>query len=97
MSFISRFLRKKTADDAGRVARLQRTGRIAEGTVFDISDDDAPDAAAQIFYTYTIGSMDYESSQLLSEEQRQQKSNYKPGTRITVRYDPRQPGNSVVV
>ncbi len=96
MSFISRFLQKKTEDDAGRRARLLRTGRIAEGTVFDISDD-APDAAAQIFYTYTIGSMDYESSQLLSEEQRQQKSNYKPGTRITVRYDPRQPSNSVVV
>ncbi len=97
MSFISRFRRKKTEDDAGRVARLLRTGRIAEGTVFDISGDDSPDADAQIFYTYSIGGMDYESSQLLSEEQRQEKSNYKPGTRITVRYDPRQPGNSVVV
>jgi len=96
MSFINRFRQKKTEDDAGRIARLLRTGRIAEGTIFDISDD-APDAAAQVFYTYSIGGMDYESSQILSEEQHQQKSNYKPGTRITVRYDPRQPGNSVVV
>lgn len=95
MSLINRFRRKKTEDDAARMDRLLRTGRIAEGTILDINDDDQ--AAAQVFYSYNIGGMDYESSQLLSDEQRQQKSNYAPGARIIVRYDPRQPGNSVVV
>lgn len=95
MSLLNRFWQKKTEGEAARIARLLRTGRIAEGTILDINDDDQ--AAAQVFYSYNIGGMDYESSQLLSGEQRQQKSNYAPGSRITVRYDPRQPGNSVVV
>ncbi len=96
MSLLSRFRRKKTEDDAARMARLLRTGRIAEGTIFDINDDDQA-GARQIFYSYSIGGIDYESSQLLSEEQRSQSSNYIPGTRVVIRYDPHQPGNSVVV
>ncbi len=96
MSFLSRFRQKKTEGEAARVARLLRTGRIAEGTIFDISDD-GQDNAVQVFYSYSINGMDYESSQLLSDEQPSQKSNYAPGARIIVRYDPHQPGNSVVV
>jgi hypothetical protein len=96
MSLLNRFRQKKTEGEAERVARLLRTGRIAEGTIFDISDD-GQDNAAQVFYSYSINGVDYESSQLLTDEQHSQKSNYTPGARIIVRYDPRQPGNSVVV
>ncbi|MFN2455327.1 MAG: DUF3592 domain-containing protein [Pyrinomonadaceae bacterium] len=96
MSILSRFRRKKTEDEAARTARLRRTGRIAEGIIIDISDDESGNPA-HIFYSYSIGGIDYESSQPLDEEQRSQPANYAPGTRVVIRYDPHQPGNSVVV
>jgi hypothetical protein len=41
--------------------------------------------------------MSYESSQTLNSEQQSAKHNYRPGAQVTVRYDPRQPANSIVV
>lgn len=96
MSFLDRFRRKKGEDEAARRSRLLLTGRITEGTVLDINCDDSG-AATEIFFTYNIGGVEYESSQTLSPEQRQEQQLYAPGASITVRYDPRRPGNSVVV
>jgi hypothetical protein len=39
----------------------------------------------------------YESSQKLNAAQQQHESDYAPGKQIIVRYDPRQPANSIVV
>jgi hypothetical protein len=39
----------------------------------------------------------YESSQKLSAAQQERESEYAPGKQIIVRYDPRQPANSIVV
>jgi hypothetical protein len=50
-----------------------------------------------IYYTYEISGVDYQSSQHLNAEQQQRPLDYSPGAIITVRYDPRQPANSVVV
>ncbi len=79
-----------------RRARLLRTGRIAEGTIVDIGGETASGAFTHIFYRYNISGVDYESSQTLNGEQQQRQTEYAPGARITVRYDPHQPGNSVV-
>ncbi len=95
MSFLDRFRRKKE-DEAARFARLAKTGRITEGRVLDIKSDDQ-DRITHVFYTYNIASVEYESSQKLNEEQTARPAGYAPGSRIVVRYDPRQPGNSVVV
>jgi hypothetical protein len=95
MSFLNRFRQKKVEDEESRLSRLLRTGRIGEGVILDISDD--PSDAPQISYTYSIGGVDYESVQVLSEEQRAQVSNYSPGGRVVIRYDPHRPGNSIVV
>ncbi len=96
MSFLKLFRRKKIDDEAARAARLLQMGRLGDGIILDISDD-AGDAGTQIFYTYSIGSIDYESSQALNEEQRTRLADYAPGTRVVIRYDPHRPGNSVVV
>lgn len=80
-----------------RRARLLLTGRIAEGTIIDIGDETSSGAFTQIFYSYNISGVDYESSQILDREQQQHPLDYAPGARITVRYDPHQPGNSIVV
>ncbi|HYE64818.1 MAG TPA: DUF3592 domain-containing protein [Pyrinomonadaceae bacterium] len=96
MALFNRFRRQKEDPEAARRTRLLRNGRIAEGAIFDVISDDSH-TITQIFYSYSIGGVEYESSQLLNHEQRLRQSDYSPGARITVRYDPHQPGNSIVV
>jgi Protein of unknown function (DUF3592) len=95
MSLLDRFRRKKE-DEASRFARLSKTGRLTEGSVLDITADDQ-ERITQVFYTYNIAGVEYESSQKLTTEQSARPAGYAPGSTIVVRYDPRQPGNSIVV
>ena len=95
MSFLDRF-RKKKEDEPARIARLSKTGRMADGRIIDaVSDNDG--RILQVTYTYTLSGVQYESSQLLSELQQQRAHEYTPGRNIVVRYDPRSPANSAVV
>jgi len=97
MTLLDRFRRKKEADgEVMRRARLLLNGRIAEGMVFDVTSDESGEVT-HIFYSYDVTGVDYESSQTLNHAQRRRPSDYAPGARVTVRYDPHQPGNSVVV
>jgi len=90
------FRRKKVDAEAERRARLLSSGRIADGIIVDTGNDDAG-AIRQIYYSYEVSGVEYESSQLLDNDQRQREMNYAPGASVTIRYDPRQPGNSIVV
>jgi hypothetical protein len=96
MGILNIFRRKKSGDEASRRATLIRTGRITEGSIFDVITDEAG-AITQVFYNYEINGVEYESSQTLDEGQKQHPDDYFPGARVTVRFNPRQPGNSVVV
>jgi hypothetical protein len=95
MSFLDRFRRKKE-DEAARIARLTKTGRMVDGRIIDAVSDNAG-TITQVAYAYEISGVQYESSQALSAVQQQRPSDYSPGRQIIVRYDPRQPANSVVV
>ncbi|HEX8142945.1 MAG TPA: DUF3592 domain-containing protein [Pyrinomonadaceae bacterium] len=97
MPFLDRFRRKKDDPELARRTRLLRSGRISEGTILDIGGESDSGSFTQIFYRYEISGVEYESSQLLDREQQQRHLDYSPGARITVRYDPHQPGNSIVV
>jgi hypothetical protein len=90
------FKRRKTDGEAERRTVLLRTGRITEGSIFDIITDEAG-AITHVFYNYEINGVEYESSQLLDTDQRLRSGDYFPGARVTVRFNPRQPGNSLVV
>lgn len=95
MSFLDRF-RKKTEDEASRIARLSKTGRMADGYIIDaVSDNDG--RITQVTYSYILAGVQYESSQALSELQQQRPKDYAPGKQIVIRYDPRRPANSIVV
>jgi hypothetical protein len=95
MSFLDRF-RKKSEDEPSRIARLSRTGRMADGKIIDaVSDNDG--RITEVTYTYMLAGVQYESSQALSELQQQRSNHYAPGKQIVVRYDPRSPANSIVV
>ena len=95
MSFLDRF-RKKIEDEPSRIARLSKTGRMADGRIIDaISDNDG--RITQVTYSYMLAGVLYESSQDLSDLQQQRSVDYAPGKQIVIRYDPRQPANSIVV
>jgi hypothetical protein len=95
MSFLDRF-RKKTEDEASRIARLSKTGRMADGKIIDAVSDQSG-RITEVVYTYMLAGVQYESSQALSESQQQRSSDYAPGKQIVVRYDPRSPANAIVV
>ena len=95
MSFFDRF-RRRTEDEASRIARLSKTGRMTDGSIIDaVTDTDG--RILQVTYTYMLQGVLYESSQKLNSAQQQRESEYAPGKQIIVRYDPRQPANSIVV
>ena len=95
MSFLDRF-RKKVEDEASRIARLSKTGRMVDGKIIDaVSDNNGQ--ILQVNYTYEIAGVQYESSQALSHSQQERPHDYAPGKQIIVRYDPRRPANSIVV
>ena len=95
MSFLDRFRRKKE-DETSRIARLARTGRITDGKILDVTTDN-DGQILQVNYTYMLAGVQYESSQDLNSDQQKRPQLYAPGRRITIRYDPRQPANSIVV
>ena len=90
------FRRKKADPEVERRTRLLQQGRITEGIILDTGNDDSG-AIKQIYFHYQVSGVEYESSQLLSDEQQEREADYAPGTRVTIRYDPHRPGNSVVV
>jgi hypothetical protein len=95
MSFLDRF-RKKKEDESSRIARLLKTGRIVEGIILDVTTDPGG-RITHVFYTYNIAGVEYESSQELDAKQQDSHKQYWPGAKVDIRYDPRQPANSVVV
>ena len=72
---------------------LSKFGRVADGHILDFQQDES---GLTIFYRYKVANVDYETSQRLSGEQLSRKESYSPGARILVRFDPKQPGLSIV-
>jgi hypothetical protein len=95
MSFLDRF-RKRTEDEASRIARLSRTGRMIDGKIIDAVSDSSG-RITEVTYTYMLAGVQYESSQALNEHQQQHHNDYAPGKQVVIRYDPRSPANSIVV
>ena len=95
MSFLDRF-RKKPEDEASRIERLSKTGRMTDGRIIDaVSDNDG--RISQVTYSYVLAGVVFESSQALSISQQQRSNDYAPGKQVVIRYDPRRPANSIVV
>ena len=91
------FKRKQVDTEAARRALLLSSGRIGEGVILDVTTADDTNDITHVFYTYNANGVEYESSQSLDDAQRQRQVDYYPGARITIRFDPRRPSNSVVV
>lgn len=89
-------LRKKKGRDleAERRQFLSTHGRITDGRIID--SDSMQDGREIVFYTYTLGGVDFESSEVLTDEQSREPLKYAPGAKIGVRYDSKNHGNSML-
>jgi hypothetical protein len=95
MAFFDFLKKKKRQDpDAARRRHLLENGRITDGRIIDTYIDNRGREIA--FYLYTLNGVDFESSEILSDEQRRDPLKYAPGAKIGVRYDPRNQGNSML-
>lgn len=96
MGILRLFRRKKTVDPiAERRAFLMSHGRITDGRIIDTETNGHGDEI--VFYLYTLNGVDFESSELLDDEQRRDPLRYAPGAKVGVRYDPKNQGNSMLV
>lgn len=96
MGLFDIFTRKKPVmSEQDRRDALLKNGRIAEGTIID-SDSDA-NGNEVVYYIYSIHGVDFESSDVLTEAQKSNMLLYAPGAKVSIRFDNKNPGNSVLV
>ncbi|HBR58360.1 MAG TPA: hypothetical protein DEA22_12985 [Blastocatellia bacterium] len=96
MGLLSIFKRGNKIDpEKARREFLLANGRITDGRIIDSETNGRGDEV--VFYLYTLNGVDFESSELLSSEQRIDPLKYAPGAKVGVRYDPRNQGNSMLV
>jgi len=94
MGIVDKLLRRKKADPDARRRLLLATGRITDGVILESEFNSAGEEI--VFYLYTLNGVDFESSDILTAEQRREPVKYAPGARVGIRYEPRNQGNSVV-
>ncbi len=96
MGILSLFRREKKRDIlAERREHLVAHGRITDGRITDTDTNGRGEEI--VFYLYTLNGVDFESSELLTDEQRRDPLQYAPGAKVGVRYDPKNQGNSMLV
>jgi hypothetical protein len=94
MSLIDKLLRRKKADPNARRRHLLANGRITDGVIID--SETTGDGQEVVYYMYTLNGVDFESSDVLTFEQRQDRVKYAPGAKVGIRYDQKNQGNSIV-
>jgi hypothetical protein len=93
----------KTADDLERERRawLEGTGRITDGTVIDVQElaaEEKRHAAVMLIYKYDVAGVSYECSQDVTYLRHWiNLHSCRLGLHTSVKYDPQNPGNSLVV
>ena len=86
--------KKKSNSETERRAFLQNKGRITDGTIID--SETTASGEEIVFYYYNIQGVDFESSEILTEEKLQNPLQYAPGAKVGVRFDPKNHGNSIL-
>ncbi len=94
MGLFDFFKRKKEPTAAERRAFLLSHGRITDGIIID--QEINAEGAEVVFFLYTLNGVDFESSELLDDEQKRDRLKYAPGAKIAIRYDPKNQGNSTL-
>lgn len=96
MGFFDIFKSKKPVNsESARREFLLAKGRITDGTIIDSEMTEAGEEI--VYYYYNIQGVDFESSEILTAEQREDPLKYAPGAKVGVRFDPKNHGNSMLV
>jgi hypothetical protein len=95
MGLLDIILRRKQVDPNARRRYLLEHGRITDGVILDSRVDDLGEEI--VYFLYTLNGVDFESSEILTTEQRLEPIKYAPGAKVGIRYDPKNQGNSIVV
>jgi hypothetical protein len=94
MGITNLFRRKKQLTAAERRAFLLLHGRITDGVIIDQQIN--ADGGEVVIFLYTLNGVDFESAELLDEDQKRDRLKYAPGSSVGVRYDPKNQGNSTL-
>lgn len=94
--------KKKSSADIERQRRewLNQIGRITDGTVIDVHElaANGHDPSTLLIFQYDVGGVSYEASQDVTHlRQHINLHSCRLGLPTSVRYDPQNPGNSIVV
>jgi hypothetical protein len=93
--------RKKTPEqrEALRRQRISTQGRITDGTVLDVQEfnSDTGNCVQLVIYTYDVAGVQYECSQDVTLLRQFLDLHSRIGVTTSVKYDPHNPGNSIVV
>ena len=94
--------RRPTADEIEQARRqfLSRSGRLVDGMFLDITEMSADDGAARtlLIYSYRISGVDYQCSQdVTAMRDTLNPADLRAGFPCTVRYQPGNPHNSILV
>lgn len=92
--------RRKTPEEVERERRawISKVGRITDGTVIDVHEMDGTRPAQFIIYQYDVAGVSYEASQEITYlRQYVNLHSCRLGLPTSVKYDPHNPGNSIVV
>jgi hypothetical protein len=94
--------KSKTADDVERERRfwLNQVGRITDGTVIDVQEItlNGTRAATMLIYQYDVAGVSYEASQDVTYlRQWINLHSCRLGLPTSIKYDPHNPGNSMVI
>ena len=93
--------RRKTPEEYERQRRerINNFGRITDGTVLDAQEMQVNNKPAQlVIYQYDVGGVSYEASQdITTLRQWVDLHTCRIGLPTSVKYDPQNPGNSIVI
>jgi hypothetical protein len=102
-AFVWKRLRRKTPEqlEQERRRRISEIGRITGGTVIDVSEMTTDKGSAEIqllIYQYNVAGVRYEASQdVTSLRHRVDLHTCRAGLMTSIKYDPANPGNSIVI
>jgi hypothetical protein len=94
MGLLDKIIGRKPVDPNARRRFLLANGRITDGKIIDTRTD--ADGLELIVFVYTLNGVDFESADVLTDEQLRNPEKYVPGAKVGIRFDPKNQYNSIV-
>ena len=94
MGFFDKLFGKKEFDPDARRRNLLANGRITDGSILDTKIDS--EGRELVVFVYTLNGVDFESADELTPEQKLRAEDYAPGSRVGIRYKPKNQYDSIV-